>query len=110
MGTGCRPMTAPTLHTSTLYIPAQHPSLAGHFPGNPLLPGVVLLDVALQHLMEDIPLQNCRLENIKFLRPVVPDAVTGVSLTLQYTHSTNGTVRFTIAEAEHMVVSGIVHA
>ena len=31
-------------HSATLSVPAQHPSLAGHFPGNPIVPGVVLLD------------------------------------------------------------------
>jgi len=103
-------MTALTPYTSILHIAAHHPSLAGHFPGNPLLPGVVLLDAALQHLMEHIPVKNCRLENVKFLRPVVPDAVTGITLTLQYTQNANGSIRFTIAEAEHIAVAGIIHA
>ncbi len=32
----------------TLQIPREHPSYAGHFPGQPIVPGVVLLDLVLQ--------------------------------------------------------------
>jgi 3-hydroxymyristoyl/3-hydroxydecanoyl-(acyl carrier protein) dehydratase len=38
-------------------IPADHPALPGHFPGNPIVPGVVLLDEVLSALpgRMDIP-------------------------------------------------------
>ena len=29
---------------TTVTIAAEHPALAGHFPGAPILPGVLLLD------------------------------------------------------------------
>ncbi|WP_420471488.1 3-hydroxyacyl-ACP dehydratase FabZ family protein [Brevundimonas sp. FT23042] len=28
-----------------LFVPADHPALPGHFPGNPLVPGVMILDL-----------------------------------------------------------------
>jgi 3-hydroxyacyl-[acyl-carrier-protein] dehydratase len=34
-------------HSADLCIPAEHPALPGHFPGNPVVPGVVLLDAVM---------------------------------------------------------------
>jgi hypothetical protein len=51
-------------------ISAGHPSLAGHFPGNPLVPGVVLLDAALSRVRELRPQAVHSLPSVKFLAPV----------------------------------------
>jgi 3-hydroxyacyl-[acyl-carrier-protein] dehydratase len=55
-------------------IGADHPSLPGHFPGTPIVPGVVILDEILAVLNE---CHGCtRLTGIpvvKFLAPLKPD-------------------------------------
>lgn len=54
-------------------IPHDHPSLPGHFPGRPLVPGVVLLDrvVAAIEAVHG-PLGALRLPQVKFLQPLLP--------------------------------------
>lgn len=55
-------------------IGADHPSLPGHFPGVPLVPGVVILDEILAALMEWR--EHCELtviRAVKFLVPLKPD-------------------------------------
>jgi len=57
-------------------IGAGHPSLPGHFPGTPIVPGVVILDEILDVLNECHA--NARLTGIpvvKFLAPLKPDQV-----------------------------------
>ncbi|MBH0193144.1 MAG: hypothetical protein HP492_15570 [Nitrospira sp.] len=39
-------------YNRTVSIPQNHPSLAGHFPGHPVVPGVVLLDEVLSIVRE----------------------------------------------------------
>lgn len=57
-----------------LAIVPDHPAFAGHFPGHPIVPGVVLLDEALRSLAATLGLSEGPLEVAvaKFLRPVRP--------------------------------------
>jgi 3-hydroxyacyl-[acyl-carrier-protein] dehydratase len=52
----------------------QHPAFAGHFPGAPIVPGVVLLDTALQAIAvaESLLLDQYELSSVKFLSPLSP--------------------------------------
>ncbi|MBC7800134.1 MAG: beta-hydroxyacyl-ACP dehydratase, partial [Gemmatimonadaceae bacterium] len=54
-------------------IPHDHPCLPGHFPGRPIVPGVVLLDAAFALILAGHPGQRVTgLPSIKFTHPVRP--------------------------------------
>ena len=61
-------------------IPPDHPCLAGHFPGQPIVPGVVLLDHALSLIGHAIPeMLLAGIPSVKFLWPVLPGHMVEVS-------------------------------
>jgi 3-hydroxyacyl-[acyl-carrier-protein] dehydratase len=57
-------------------VPLAHPSLAGHFPGRPIVPGVVLLDLVLAAIRaaSSQPLKLEAIVSTKFLQSVTPEA------------------------------------
>lgn len=60
-------------HRSEFMIPTEHPALAGHFPGNPVVPGVVLLDEVLRlakSVNEGVNVVG--VDGVKFLHPLRP--------------------------------------
>jgi len=54
-----------------LSVAASHPALPGHFPGNPIVPGVVLLD-RVAALLEKDDVRLARIGLVKFLTPLKP--------------------------------------
>lgn len=62
----------------TLRIDATHPALPGHFPGDPIVPGVVLLD-HVAACLERAGFSLAKLSMVKFLAPLRPgeEAVLG---------------------------------
>jgi acyl-coenzyme A synthetase/AMP-(fatty) acid ligase len=56
-----------------LRIPPDHPALPGHFPGNPIVPGVLLLDTVIANLERATGSRAVRLQQVKFLAVLRPD-------------------------------------
>lgn len=87
--------------TLPLPVAHDHPAYAGHFPGRPILPGVVLLDQAQRALELAC---GCRITGVaqaKFLSLVQP----GEALELDYEAGAAG-LRFEIRCGTRRVASG----
>ncbi len=55
-------------------IKKDHPCLAGHFPGNPIVPGVVILDeVASIILQQNSRFKIAGFSSVKFLQPLLAE-------------------------------------
>lgn len=94
------------INTSHWTVPLDHPAFAGHFPGTPILPGVVLLDTALQAIARayEISLERCEISAVKFLSPANP----GDALVIQHEISASGTIRFDIKAGMRKIASGSI--
>jgi predicted LPLAT superfamily acyltransferase len=91
---------------TTLRIDTGHPALAGHFPGAPILPGVVLLDETVRAVEQSGAASGARwrIGNAKFVKPVHP----GETLTLEHSVLPNGSIRFSVSSAGRRVAHGVL--
>jgi len=95
----------PAMHFT---IPLDHPALPGHFPGHPIVPGVVLLDHALHMIGTALgrSFDACKISSAKFLSPAAP----GGRLDLAFETAASGVIRFTIRAGDREVASGVLSA
>jgi 3-hydroxyacyl-[acyl-carrier-protein] dehydratase len=85
-------------------IPADHPSLAGHFPGAPVVPGVIVLDYVLSQLAWPRGVPR-RLAWVKFLRALLPAQVATATLAQE-----GAGWRFTVTRGEEILAQGMLVA
>lgn len=85
-------------------ISPDHPSLAGHFPGNPVVPGVVILTEVLraieQHL--GVTLGKLTFPSVKFTAPLRPGHPFIVAL-----EPATGLVSFAVTCGDTRIATGV---
>ena len=90
---------------ATLVVPASHPIFAGHFPGRPIVPAVMLLDWVLREAgaRAGCAVETLAVREAKFLEPLLPDerAELGVDLT-------NVRMPFRVLRAGRAIVTGLL--
>ena len=84
-------------------VDSDHPCLPGHFPGRPLVPGVVVLERVIAAIeAEHGPLPGLRLPQVKFVQPLLPQQDAQIELeTLG-----PGRWRFRVRREDQLIASG----
>ncbi|MEN8180370.1 MAG: hydroxymyristoyl-ACP dehydratase [Pseudomonadota bacterium] len=83
-------------------IPLDHPCLEGHFPGNPIVPGTIVLEKIVTTLVEKWPTVNVReIVSAKFLSPLKPAEPFSLRISQQ-----TGTVQFECSRNGQLIASG----
>ncbi len=82
----------------TIQIPVDHPAFPGHFPGNPLLPGVLILELVVDTYQS--PVNGISIA--KFLQPVSPGDILDISID----DPSNGTARFKVTRSTNLICEG----
>ena len=86
-------------------VPADHPVFAGHFPGRPIVPGVMLLEWVLQEIARA---RGCapkylRIREAKFFTPLGPAETAALHLELAASRC-----MFSIRRDTAMIARGVV--
>ena len=86
----------------------DHPASQGHFPGNPIIPGAVLLVETLRAIEAgpDAGLAPVRIRFAKFLHPARP----GDRMLIHFSRTPGGEIRFTCAVGETLVLTGQIRS
>lgn len=87
-------------------IPLNHPCFPGHFPGQAILPGVLLLERVMSLAQTSLArsLDECTVYNVKFLAAVVP----GDALDVQLASTNLNEYKFTVRISQAGGAEGVL--
>ncbi len=88
-----------------LQFAGDHPCGAGHFPGNPIIPGALLLNDVLRCIEDQLTLDNptWQVKSAKFPQSVRPGDIVHIN----YSKAASGEIRFECTVSNSKVLSGI---
>lgn len=91
---------------TTIKVPLQHACFAGHFPGNPIVPGALLMQWVFQLLREQLPGHEVKgVKSIKFTASLKP----GDSCDLEFQHeAATGKVRLSCQSEAGVICKAVV--
>ena len=95
------------LHKLERIFSPHHAAAEGHFPGNPVIPGAVLLSEALRAIESHlgVPLAPCELHSAKFFHPTRP----GDRVQIEFSDAARDRIEFTCKVGEKSVLIGVVN-
>ncbi|NMH27705.1 hotdog family protein [Flavobacterium silvaticum] len=82
-------------HTAHIHINAGHEIFSGHFPGNPVMPGVCMMQI-IKELTERIlgsGLMMVSISNVKFMALINPEVNSELKLELEASETSEGLVK-----------------
>jgi 3-hydroxyacyl-[acyl-carrier-protein] dehydratase len=89
--------------TSLLSVDSTHPSLPGHFPGMPVVPGVVVLSLILDEVRRQLPMVKVvGVRKLKFLQMLLPRQ----SFVVEFSLPDQSSLRFKCWRAEQPATNG----
>ena len=95
-------------HEFDFSLPQDHPVFAGHFPGMPIVPGVMLLDAVCHAAASAIDAAGpWQIGTVKFLSPLGPNETARVCYDIgEASIDGNRAVRFELVAAGRSIATG----
>jgi 3-hydroxyacyl-[acyl-carrier-protein] dehydratase len=95
-------------------VPEDSPWFLGHFPGEPILPGVALVHIAEQAIIKDAESRGEKihlnaLKRVRFTQPVRPGEVLSININRDEADE-KALYTFKVSSKENIVCSGLIVA
>jgi 3-hydroxyacyl-[acyl-carrier-protein] dehydratase len=97
-----------------VHVPADSPWFLGHFPGEPILPGIALIHIVKQAIIKDALKKDDRiqlhtLKRVRFTQPVRPEETLSVNI-ISEEKGEDIVFSFKVAKKGNVVCSGSIIA
>ena len=90
-------------------VKAESPWFSGHFPGNPVLPGLAILSIIMDLIIDSFGKgQLLSMKKIKFKKMIKPNDMIEISIASEKDEDSNRLFMFKVRNEDDLVSSGTV--